>query len=194
MDSIVDAFFPLIGYVDGEVDEIDSLVIDPTTDPRAERRSPSMAGVDPIPLTSHPTQEIEMHEKVLLDKGTEKEWRKPIEDLQWVSPPPPSTLAKVLTPVKRFSVSFSLHARLLFFPTGSAGSSYHGNENKIAKAAMEPVFDRHVMLKRMTDTRKLVTGLGRLLGAKNQVVGKLRKRIAEEGGAVGAYIGDLQGK
>jgi len=39
LDSIVDAFFPLIRYVDTEVDEIDSLSIDPTTDPRRHTQS-----------------------------------------------------------------------------------------------------------------------------------------------------------
>ena len=192
MDSIVDAFFPLIGYVDGEVDEIDSLVIDPTTDPRAED-SPPMPGRHQVASNHDETHGVELSEKVPSDHGDQKEWKHPDQNLRWVSPPPPGPLARLLTPFKRFSVSLSLHARLLFFPTGSAGSSHKGNSKTIAKAAMEPVFDRHVMLRRMTDTRKLVTGLGRLLGAKNQVVGKLRKRVAEEGGAVGAYIGDLQG-
>ena len=50
------------------------------------------------------------------------------------------------------------------------------------------------MLKRITDTRRLVTGLSRLLGAKHQVIGRLRKRGAETGGGVEAYIGDVEGE
>lgn len=42
--------------------------------------------------------------------------------------------------------------------------------------------------------KRLTTGLTRLLGSKYQVVTKLRKRVAEEHGEVGAYIGDVQGQ
>lgn len=49
------------------------------------------------------------------------------------------------------------------------------------------------MLKNMTDMRKLVTGLTRLLIAKGAVIGRLRKRAKEEGGTVEAYIGDVEG-
>lgn len=48
------------------------------------------------------------------------------------------------------------------------------------------------MLKNMTDMRKLVTGLTRLLSAKGTVIGRLRKRAKEEGGTVEAYIGDVE--
>lgn len=50
------------------------------------------------------------------------------------------------------------------------------------------------MLKNMTDMRKLVTGLTRLLSAKGTVIGRLRKRAKEEGGTVEAYIGDVEGE
>ena len=46
----------------------------------------------------------------------------------------------------------------------------------------------------MTEMRRLVTGLTRLLGAKYQVVSRLRKRAALGGGEVGVYISDVQGK
>ena len=62
------------------------------------------------------------------------------------------------------------------------------------------------MLKRMTDTRRLITGLSRLLIPKSEVVGRLRKRAEEVagrrggasyelvGGEMVTYIGDVQGK
>ncbi|KAL7415480.1 hypothetical protein BDY24DRAFT_383090 [Mrakia frigida] len=65
-------------------------------------------------------------------------------------------------------------------------------------------FDRAKMLKRMTDTRRLITGLSRLLIPKSEVVGRLRKRAEEVsgrrsgwqhggvGGEMVTYIGDIQ--
>lgn len=50
------------------------------------------------------------------------------------------------------------------------------------------------MLRRMTDIRRLTTGLTRLLGSKYQVITRLKRRAAENGGEVSAYIGDVQGK
>lgn len=41
IDSIVDAFFPLMGYIDGAVDDLDSLTIDPTRDPRTNTEAAS---------------------------------------------------------------------------------------------------------------------------------------------------------
>lgn len=64
-------------------------------------------------------------------------------------------------------------------------------------------FDNRVMLNRITDMRKLVTGLSRLLGPKRDVVRGLRKRtMADNLGMfkndskhdISVYIGDLFGK
>lgn len=43
-----------------------------------------------------------------------------------------------------------------------------------------PKFDRLTMLKRITDARKSVTGLSRLLGPKSDVVNGLRKRTMDD--------------
>ncbi len=80
-----------------------------------------------------------------------------------------------------------VYFRLFYLPTSSAVKRKH-------EAQPEQVFDRSVMLKRMTDMKRLVTGLSRLLGAKSQVIGRLRKRGAEIGGGVEAYIGDVEGE
>ncbi|WWD17006.1 hypothetical protein CI109_101442 [Kwoniella shandongensis] len=184
LDSIVDAFFPLIRYVDGEVDDIDSLTIDPTTDPKKTTaflekikvnlpESPSCSGFD-------------LNEKTITEKTglpTTTLWRTPKER------------EKRPSIVKRLRASFPnaklymprplVYIRLFFLPTSSAVRRKY-------EQAPEAVFDRSTMLKRITDMRRLVTGLTRLLGAKGAVINRLRKRAMEEAGTVEAYIGDVE--
>ncbi|EIW66008.1 hypothetical protein TREMEDRAFT_35729, partial [Tremella mesenterica DSM 1558] len=164
LDSIVDAFFPLVRYVDGEVDEIDSLTIDPSTDPRNLHRNlhlPAESETTLIP--SSPTYDDNSR-----DYGNEQMTKGQGET--------------------QFGLKVKLvftYLRLFFLPTSSATRPKH---EKIAQA----VYDRSTMLRRIMDTRRLVTGLSRLLGAKHQVIGKLRKRATESGGGVEAYIGDVE--
>ncbi|RXK39912.1 hypothetical protein M231_02846 [Tremella mesenterica] len=187
LDSIVDAFFPLVRYVDGEVDEIDSLTIDPSTDPRNLHRnlhlpaesettlipsSPTLNKypnpVDPIILKPSSFIHAPIYDDNSRDYGNEQMTKGQGET--------------------QFGLKVKLvftYLRLFFLPTSSATRPKH---EKIAQA----VYDRSTMLRRIMDTRRLVTGLSRLLGAKHQVIGKLRKRATESGGGVEAYIGDVE--
>lgn len=56
--------------------------------------------------------------------------------------------------------------------------------------------DRNELLQRIVEVRRIVTGMTRLLGAKHQVVGRLRKRLEEGDGEGGeaAYVGDVEGE
>lgn len=180
LDSIVDAFFPLIRYVDTEVDEIDSLSIDPTTDPR--RHTQSSPESPPVSTAVDPKEAGESSEKNVLDE-------KPIAPRFEPVRPPPSPKpswrrwARAHLPAVPSGL---IYIRLFFLPTSSAAKRKHEEQPK-------QIYDRSTMLKRITDTRRLVTGLSRLLGAKHQVIGRLRKRGAEIGEGVEAYIGDLEG-
>jgi magnesium transporter len=205
LDSIVDAFFPLIRYVDGEVDDIDSLTIDPTIDPKAQTHSAS-SSIQSSPTSSVTAvqENIEMSEKLNLDEkvGTIRKWQLP--DVHrprprrhipwlWLVRLRPSRNHNTASPVEIKSKPIMplpkplTYLRLFFLPTTSARPREH-------EAQSEQVFDRSTMLKRITDMRRLVTGLTRLLGAKHQVIGRLRKRAKEEGGGVEAYIGDVEGE
>ncbi|ORY26334.1 hypothetical protein BCR39DRAFT_498322 [Naematelia encephala] len=176
LDSIVDAFFPLIRYVDGEVDDIDSLTIDPTTDPK----KPVVSSPSPnLSETSISEESIEMSEK--FGEKALQEWRQPP-----IPPRPPIWKRYTIPRIKIHIPRPLVYFRLFFLPTTSARRSKH---EKMA----EQIFDRSTMLKRITDMRRLVTGLTRLLGAKHQVIGRLRKRARDGGSsAVDAYMGDVE--
>ena len=191
LDSIVDAFFPLIRYVDGEVDDIDSLTIDPTTDPKAT--TAALEASSPVPTESN--DGIELNEKLSIGSSDtmrlekpKKTWLRPKSSVEY------SRHRQLLQSLKSAipSLDFSLprpfvYIRLFFLPTSSAITRKH-------RPVDDNVYDRPTMLKRITDMRQLMTGLTRLLGAKHQVIGKLRKRAAEGGGGVEAYIGDVEGE
>ncbi|WRT66670.1 uncharacterized protein IL334_003630 [Kwoniella shivajii] len=190
IDSIVDAFFPLIRYVDGEVDDIDSLTIDPTTDPK---KTAAILESEPIPSPQSSWNEFELSEKHLA--ANEKPsllphmWKQPISNVQRYG------IRRTLQDTLRlpsFKPDFTipiplplLYLRLFLLPTSSAVRRKH-------EQVSEAVFDRSTMLKRITDMRRLVTGLTRLLGAKGAVIGRLRKRSREEGTTMEAYIGDVE--
>ncbi|WWC94542.1 hypothetical protein V866_001388 [Kwoniella sp. B9012] len=189
IDSIVDAFFPLIRYVDGEVDDIDSLTIDPTTDPK---RTTAVLESEPIPSPESSWNEFDLNEKHL--SSNEKPsllphmWKQQPTRLRQKSK---LNIRRTLRDkIKIPSLQIPLprpfiYFRLFFLPTSSAIRRKH-------EQVSEAVFDRSTMLKRITDMRRLVTGLTRLLGAKGAVIARLRKRAREQGATMEAYIGDVE--
>ncbi|WWC62205.1 uncharacterized protein I303_104800 [Kwoniella dejecticola CBS 10117] len=192
IDSIVDAFFPLIRYVDGEVDDIDSLTIDPTTDPK---KTTAVLESEPIPVQESDSarNDLDLNEKSAHSRAREKPSLLP---QMWNQPDDPrhasrynvrKTLKqKLRIPSLHISTPLALvYFRLFFLPTSSAVRRKHEHVD-------EAVFDRSTMLKRITDMRRLVTGLTRLLGAKGAVIGRLRKRAREDGTTMEAYIGDVE--
>ncbi|OXH76108.1 cation transporter [Cryptococcus neoformans] len=186
LDSIVDAFFPIIRYVDGAVDDIDSLTIDPTTDPKKTSAYLGLGLGSVMAGTDEDGNERFKHGELGSGKKRNGLWRTPDHSLtQHIS------LRKRLRatfphfcPPPRLLRTF-IYLRLFLLPTSSAVKRKHDQASKT-------LFDRSTMLKNMTDMRKLVTGLTRLLSAKGTVIGRLRKRAKEEGGTVEAYIGDVE--
>ncbi|WVR06776.1 hypothetical protein IAU60_003811 [Kwoniella sp. DSM 27419] len=188
IDSIVDAFFPLIRYVDGEVDDIDSLTIDPTTDPK---KTTAVLENEVIPSANASWNEFDMNEKLL--GRSEKPSLLPTMWRQVREQPARIPLRRRIRGALRLPKTHLglavprplIYLRLFFLPTSSAVRRKH-------ESVSEAVFDRSTMLKRITDMRRLVTGLTRLLGAKGAVIGRLRKRAREEGVTMEAYIGDVE--
>ncbi|ODN95364.1 hypothetical protein L198_04760 [Cryptococcus wingfieldii CBS 7118] len=174
IDSIIDAFFPLIRYVDGAVDDIDSLTIDPTTDPRktAEILESVQAAVNGDPSVSGRPDSAQGRKHSFGAKSTTLV-KKPF--FHQLLSPPKIHLPKAL-----------IYVRLFILPITSAVQRHH------ERNPPKTVFGRSTMLKNITDVRKLVTGLTRLLGAKGVVIGRLRKRARNEDNNVEAYIGDVE--
>jgi magnesium transporter len=185
LDSIVDAFFPMIRYVDNEVEDIDHLTIDPYIEPQTTQTqvpTPSSS------QTSVDAEGIEMNEKISLDSSGMKIW-KPI-------PPTYKSTSNITQRLKQHlnSLSFPIrvprflvYIKLFWVPLANGHNTKPHTDRPHA-------FGRYEMIKRITDTRKLVTGLSRLLHGKHNVVGRMRKRarlLDFEG--VEAYIGDLEG-
>ena len=210
MDSVVDTFFPLIGHIDDEVDEIDSLVIDPATKPRkAERARPGLVEAD-LKATLAQSNGIELSDRSSPPASNEKTWYQKKEKSRTWKPLAELTRTIKTFPGQHFAAwrlryrlwrretklgamlrmpSQAMHNLVLFL-----GLNHFRRKNPNRDAAFRPVFDRSLMLRRITELRRLTTGLTRLLGSKYQVVTRLKKRAAEENGEVGAYIGDVQGE
>lgn len=222
LDSIVDAFFPLIRYVDGEVDEIDSLTIDPSVDPRSNlrsaRRGSDKNGEKDSTSDLHSGEKEQAqgspNDSPSLDQRYDEKPHTHSPDSQTPSPllrararvrstsmrslghklsscipyinisiNPRLSIPSLYTEVPRGLI----YLKLFFLPITSAVRQY--------PRPIEPVFDRTIMLRRIVELRRIVTGMTRLLGAKNVVVGRLRKQLAESGkGAVEAYVGDVEGE
>lgn len=200
LDSIVDAFFPLISHIDDEVDEIDTLVIDPSNMVKKEKPKPEHLPLEALNITSDKAEVIELEEKEdpkpLSLKLKKKRKRRPL-------------IKRVRRGWKKLRKAIAKrHSRFGFwFDQSKLGIAMNATFHHLQKtfgvrhshrldqsAAFQPIFDRTSLLHRMTEMRRLVTGLTRLLGAKHQVVTRLRKRAAMRGGEVGVYISDVQGK
>jgi magnesium transporter len=185
LDSIVDAFFPMIRYVDNEVEDIDHLTIDPYAVPQ-----PAQMPL-PSPQTSQESVDgIELSEKISLDSSGAKIWKDIIPSYQ------PTMSQRIRQHLKSMGGSgsrlrvprFFIYIKLFWVPLADGNDARQHTDRPHA-------FGRYEMIKRITDTRKLVTGLSRLLHGKHNVVGRMRKRarlLDFEG--VEAYIGDLEGK
>ena len=171
LDSIVDAFFPLVRFVDGEVDDIDSLTVDPSSDPRAVTLSVPPVG---------PPEGLELVEKGVSAPPVTRP-KRPLREWIHLLTPARFALPNIRLP------HYFIYMRLFVLPTSSAvRRRYEHPDNQ--------VMPRASMVRHMTQTRKLVTGLTRLLGTKHQVVGLMRKRVAEHGEGVEEYMGDVEGE
>lgn len=178
MDSMVDAFVPIIRKIDKEVEGVDALITNPQG---------SLESVPPSEVT------IQADSQDLV--------KKKIEELEKVDSPTsssghtrPGLLSRLRIPKLR------LRHRLwsLLKRTGR-------RKEKLAKPLGRLATFQTLL--RMANTRRLVTSLGRLLATKSEVIGQLRKRLHGSAGnmvdwdegdmaggqEVGIYLGDVQG-
>lgn len=173
----------MIRYVDNEVEEIDHLTIDPYATPQASQ----MPNLSPQ-SSQESVGGIEMSEKISLDSSGGKVWKEATPTKQ------PTINERLREKIRGLSdrrlrvPRFFIYIKLFWVPLSSGNNAQPHTDRPHA-------FNRYEMVKRITDTRKLVTGLSRLLHGKHNVVGRMRKRarlLDFEG--VEAYIGDLEGK
>lgn len=220
IDSIVDAFFPLMGYIDGAVDDMDSLTIDPTRDPRVQTVQPSQNIEVPNPSDDPYAQFGEEHKWIDMEKDPQKFDEKMAA----------STGVSTLTPQKsglrqrRVSTSMFEAAKAASEKASAAAKSMRKAatasapkktpvlEHKWARPLLymwlymfptasavehvrqeggEDIFDRSTMLRSIANMRRLVTGLSRMLGGKHTVVAALLKRTRDSADDVEAYLSDV---
>lgn len=197
LDSIVDAFFPLISYVEIEVEEIEQSANEPLPMWRSKKRGKkasdedshgeivSVATVqdgDPVDTESLPTIMFEVKRRRM---------RPVLRPLPRV--PLARGVARLLprfmvaerqvTSVKRQSADPSLSPNFFTPNRVDTGALNPGDRAFESQAAL----DQGAMLMRITAMRKIVTGLSRLLVPKNDFVRGLRKRLVD---ANAAWIGD----
>ncbi|KAI5474258.1 Mg2+ transporter protein, CorA-like/Zinc transport protein ZntB, partial [Pseudohyphozyma bogoriensis] len=232
MDSIVDAFFPLIDFIEGESQEVSTFLADPLQ--HSSRRStgtasPSGVGIvaghrvyddQVIGIAMDPTGSLDKDKEktssgssssfivkqATVSRNTKSHVLKAFPRVlvpptvvlilpsSWTKLAPSITTQTML--VNEEGLAVNPRTEVIDIPTFEA-SQFGG-----AAAGMgEPKFDRSALLARMAEARKLVTGLNRLLGPKQDVVRGLRKRTRDEnlrmfgtgemGRDIGIYIGDL---
>ncbi|KAG9042866.1 hypothetical protein FS842_002051 [Serendipita sp. 407] len=178
MDSIVDAFFPVLKDISKEVELVEELVSgleqnqgDDDDFLPIDRRELSATTTEATVVNNTPSPDANaLGEKILAEKNQEKE---PIRSL----PIEPKINKRRRWQEYTSVVWCTLKGRIRFGTTkDSKGSTLNRDLNR---------------LRRMTTTRRLVTTLGRLLSSKADVVAQLRKRLDGQG-EVYIYFGDVQ--
>jgi len=232
MDSIVDSFFPIMDYIEGESNEVDAFLSDPLSGGKERSVGPKAAPSGVAVLAGRKVFD-ESVVGIIVEDPTEDDRKYLSSDVSSASIKhatverlAPTTVLRLLPRVQlpggllRMLPSSLVRETTRMFKT-SMLVDHEGVElrtlahDKPADGGLIPSelkpddnlfsqtrFDRSVMLKRITDMRKLVTGLSRLLGPKMDVVRGLRKRTMEENLGlfksdakhdIAVYIGDLQG-
>lgn len=269
MDSIVDSFFPLIDFIEGESNEISAFLSDPLTHLPSGRfgyKKKKMNPVTAFESRPHPDQTDEPYPDEIVGIAVETPSEDVKKELDLDLTTSRFSAVKVstrlrrrvntttstfsggsLSSYRRFVPPLRLPAALLrllpekialkaradriiektmladdqgieLYPIGGetgidmtrvaptrfqhSKNSYdkrHRGEGSLSKR--DGRFDNRAMLNRITDMRKLVTGLSRLLGPKRDVVRGLRKRTMADAQMglfkqdskhdIGVYIGDL---
>ena len=177
MDSIVDTFFPLIDFIESESDDIDAFLSDPLRDFR-KHINPS---------------KISVNEATNIDNKARHKPRFTAFLNRHVSP----------------SIILQINAIIPVFPSEKNDINKPSATTTLALQARrrmdDKLYDRGKMLKRIAITRKVITGISRLLLPKMDVMNGLRKRFRHELKAISVveagqrhdisiYLGDLQGK
>jgi Mg2+ and Co2+ transporter CorA len=231
MDSVVDAFFPIMDFIEGESNEVDSFLSDPLA-----HHSPANVGSKAAPSGVGVVAGRKVFDEnvvsIVMDELSKDEKERLSSDVASLSSIKRATVQRRSpTSVLRILPFLPLSASILrLLPRSFVKETtrtfkstmivdHDGvelctlSEERPIDATLVPDylkegvfsdtrFDRSIMLKRITDMRKLVTGLNRLLGTKSDVVRGLRKRTMEENLGlfqndakhdIAVYIGDLYG-
>lgn len=197
-DSVVDAFFPLISFVQSEVVEVEELASEPVSTSRSrktnnfapkQRRQRALLG-------SNPEGRLISVEPVSpLSTGLEVEKRMPMLEVRRLKTVravrflPVLRLGEgVLNRLPRVLVKQRQKVTISRLPEWEFKDTLEAEMRRTAAEideASNSVFDtqaaadQSIMLHRIADTRKIVTGLSRLLGPKNDAVKGLRKRLSD---------------
>lgn len=240
MDSIVDAFFPLIDYVEGESNDVDSFLADPLNSATGGRKP-----IQPEQVSSSTSKAYDekitaisvistsgSNEKVNSNNASDTTvfGGNLVDDIGKL----PAITSTQTTVTRRFKAaivkgfprlvvpsillrvipsswtestmkSYDTTSQVIVQPLESEGPSTLDDKAISSRQRRQKYtkFDRAAMLKRITDARKLVTGLSRILGPKLDVVKGLRKRMKLEHDRmfrsgdnqdIEIYIGDLSGR
>ncbi|GAA5826946.1 hypothetical protein JCM5353_004775 [Sporobolomyces roseus] len=253
MDSIVDSFFPLINFIEGESNEISAFLSDPLTHLPSGRfgykkkTKPLVTAFEPSlsdNAEQHYNDEIIGISVEPPSENLEKELDIDLSTSRFSAIKVSTRLRRRMTggsstssfsrfiPTIRLPAAFlrilperlAIRARtdriiektmladdqgIEMYPLGGAETGIdmsrlteqHNHKRPRSDVSKrDKRFDNRVMLNRITDMRKLVTGLSRLLGPKRDVVRGLRKRtMADNLGMfkndskhdISVYIGDL---
>jgi Mg2+ and Co2+ transporter CorA len=231
MDSIVDAFFPLIDYIESESNEVDTFLSDPLN-PQAASTVPTKVAPSGVGNVAGRRVYDEDVVGLVIEQPTSNEKAKgnlgasasfsmkkatvrrnaTTSVLRWLPALPlPNFAFRILPQSWATRTTRTFESTMLvdgegykLYPLSSSlpveGVALREDEDDVFAA--DTKFDRGVMLRRIADTRKLITGLSRILGPKMDVVRGLRKRTKDDAALFGTsdarqdiaiYIGDLYG-
>ncbi|KAK4049146.1 hypothetical protein OIV83_004335 [Microbotryomycetes sp. JL201] len=221
MDSMVDAFFPIIDFIEAEANEVDAYLADPLGHGTTVTNAAGVVQVpapDVVGISVNGIQDVEKekesspsHSSVSVQRATIRRIAT-VQALRWAPKlkiPKPVLRAFprswVTTTTRQYETSMLIDSSEHHFYLSSgladqeAIPAVRGEDS--GAFIGDTKFDRGVMLVRITDMRKLVTGLSRLLGPKVDVVRGLRKRTLESNLGlirsddakqdIAIYLGDL---
>ncbi|PWZ02858.1 hypothetical protein BCV70DRAFT_197119 [Testicularia cyperi] len=199
-DSAVDAFFPLLAFVQSEVVEVEELASEPTSATSSRKKAHNFAPKQRRQralLGSNPEGRLISVEPVWNTATTtsEAEKRMPmleVRRLKTVCAFRPLPFLKLhrtgWNRLPRFLVKQKQTVTISRLPEWEFKDRLESEMRQTAAEIDEAsnfVFDtqaatdQSIMLHRIADTRKIVTGLSRLLAPKNDAVKGLRKRLAD---------------
>lgn len=182
MDSIVDAFAPVIHKIDREVEGVDSLITN---------------------LKSH-LESVPQSEITIVGGSSDAIEEKVGELEKSERAPPAATRVQFKLPQRLHT--WKSQARSWMWSMLPKRMRRRSGEKVVLPEPPTKLATFRTLL-RMANTRRLVTSLGRLLATKSDVIGQLRKRLQGTNGnavdwdegdmaggqEVGIYLGDVQG-
>lgn len=189
MDSIVDAFFPIINFIEGESKDLDGYLADPLGDAMRYHSSPEE---DATIVDRQRHNSKQSHRKVKVPQmqtyhslpGPFRRFPLPAGIISFV----PSSILQTNTRILVKHITLSSHGQVR-----REQYAYPSEARRLGEALGASLpFEPKQLVKRMGDNRKLVTGMTRLLAPKTDVVRGMRKR-SRETGDMSMYLGDLQG-